>query len=134
MATQKKIYLYLARRDKMGMKILSVFSKNQTLLPTRVKDLKQLNLSQQLHMEISRTVQKERMLWEVWMESAPSYIELKKSLKKRGYRNLPHSSVPMHRANLPKVVKGVKSPLPQTETRKLIQHPTMLKKGNNKPK
>ncbi len=110
---QKKLYLYLARRDKKGMRLLSTFNENVDMPPTRVSDIKQLSLPETMEKEISRTVYENRMLWELWIQSAESFQGLKQLLKKRGYKKLPMVSAPMHTHKLPKLIYS-DSPKPVT--------------------
>lgn len=86
---QNKVYLYLARRDKKGIKILTSFKYSNSYLPTRVTDLKQLNLSEDLYKSIEKEVSDNKMLYELWIQSSDSFENFKKSLYKRGYSNLP---------------------------------------------
>lgn len=90
--TMKKIYLYLGRRDKKGIKILNVFRGAETA-PMRVEDVKKLNLPNGIENEVINNIYHNRMLWEPWIESASDYNELKKSLRERGYTNIPMSVV-----------------------------------------
>lgn len=45
---------------------------------------------------IQKTIHEHKFYWEVWLEAAESYIALKESLKKRGYRNIPLPTTPLH--------------------------------------
>ena len=74
------------------MKILNVFRGSAP--PTRVKDIKALNLPGDVERQVSKQAHKERMLWELWIEGAENFIELRKNLKKRGYKNLPLHAPP----------------------------------------
>jgi len=56
------LYLYLARRDKSGIRILDG--------------------------QITQIIYDARMLWEPWVESANTFEELRASLKIRGYTNI----------------------------------------------
>jgi len=99
MANQKKkLYLYLARRDKKGLKIISIFphAEGTDFPPTRVQDIQNLNLPSTIEPNVSKAVHDNRMMWEPWIEAASSYQDLKASLKARGYSNLPIHSMPMH--------------------------------------
>lgn len=90
-----KIYLYMGRRDKKGVKILSVFSG--TNLPrSRVEDLRNLHLPSLMENAISKTIHENRLLWEVWIEGAERFDELKQKLEKRGYRNIPLHADQIH--------------------------------------
>ena len=97
MASQK-LYLYLTRRDRTGMKLVSMFPAPHSVPPTRLADIKKLNLPSELSSEIEQTINKNRMLFEPWIQSASNYQELKESLKRRGYKNLPITMSPMHEA------------------------------------
>lgn len=101
----EKIYLYLARRDKTGMKLVCSFPTDKTIPPTRLNDLKGLNLSAKIEQEISKTIEVNKMLFEPWIETASSYQGLTESIKKRGYKNVPVNSSPIHEAhaNIPKI-------------------------------
>jgi len=91
----EKIYLYLGRRDKKGIKVLSTFP-GVTLAPARITDVKNLHLPPALESAVSKTAYENRFLWEVWIESAASFNALKEGLSKRGYRNLPLQADPIH--------------------------------------
>lgn len=90
----QKIYLYLARRDKTAVKILCIF-QGDSIPPTRVPDIKDLNLPPALEGKVGTTAFQNRFLWEVWIESAENSGELKKSLLKRGYKDLPMAGRPL---------------------------------------
>jgi hypothetical protein len=94
-----KIWLYLARRDKTGMEILTVL-KGRRQLAVRVKDLLVLNLPPSWYVEIQRKVEEKKMLWEPFVESAADFDTLRENLKKRGYTNLPVNGQPLFRWNV----------------------------------
>jgi hypothetical protein len=85
----------MAKRDKKEIRILSQF-QGDGVAPTILDDVKKLNLPDPFANQIAATVHENRMLWEVWIESAADYGELKAKLTNRGYRNLPFKGVPMH--------------------------------------
>lgn len=87
------LYLYLAKRDKSGIRIL-VKLKSRPQLPTRLNDVSILHLPEGWESEIKQTIYESRMLWEPWIESSESFDEFKTSLKKRGFSNLPSISNP----------------------------------------
>ncbi len=102
-----KIYLYLARRDRKGLKIVSVLDGPNTPA-IRLQDVKLLNLPQNMEGEVGRIIYDNRMYWEAWLESADSYEELKKAARNRGYRGVPSHSNSMylgdklqHKVNVP---------------------------------
>ena len=84
-----RIYLYLARRDKKGIKVLNVFPNDGDFPHTRLKDVKSLNLPKNLETSLSKIIFQERMLWEPWIEGANSFKEFRTSLIKRGFTNVP---------------------------------------------
>jgi len=56
-----------------------------------LNDVKQLGLDFSHQDNLEKIIHRERIEWEAWIESAPSYSELRKRLAKRGYRNTPMS-------------------------------------------
>ena len=89
MKIPNNLYIYLARLDKKGIKVISGFEYNETVYPTRVKDISKLNLNPNLTNSISKEAYDNRMNYELFVESATSFLELKSSLSSRGYSNLP---------------------------------------------
>lgn len=83
-----KNYVFLAKRDKSDIKVLTIL-KGGEHPATRVEDIKKLSLSPELEQKISVQVKEHKMLWELWIESAENFEELKKKLIKRGFRKLP---------------------------------------------
>ena len=91
---KNKIFIYLARRDKKGIKILTSFNHSNSYPPTKINDLKQLNLPENIYKSLYKEFSENKMLYELWMQSSDSFESLKKSLTKRGYSNLPlHKSI-----------------------------------------
>lgn len=88
-----KLWLYLARRDSQGIRILTVFAGQQQP-PTRLANLKTLQIPSEYQAELERTIRDDRMMWEPWIESADSYELLRAKLKKRGYANTPSNGQP----------------------------------------
>lgn len=120
----KNLYLYLARRDKKGIKILSMFdaSKRQVIPATRIIDIKTLNLSSGLEASLSHTIYENRMLWEVWLESANDYEQLKQMLRQRGYTDIPIHSAPLHLA------VNSSNKMTALDTKRVTPTKTMLRK------
>lgn len=90
-----KTYLYLARRNLRGFKLLAILAAKQPCMAIRVPDLKVLRLSIEFEKLISDQVFENRMEWELWLETADSFSELSKKLAKRGYSNLPLRAMPV---------------------------------------
>ena len=86
---KNNLYIYLARLDKKGIKVISAFPFAKKAHPTRVSSIVELNLSPELSGRISKEAYDNRMSHELYAESAESFNELKASLEKRGYSSLP---------------------------------------------
>ena len=120
-----RLYLYLGRRDRKGLKLLSTFSSSQKINPTRVSNIDSLNLPSDLTNQIKQSVEDNKMMYEAWIETSSSFQELKNSLKARGYKNLPLSQSPIHMM-APKQIgeeKGTSVPIKGQRT--------MLRRGSN---
>lgn len=91
-----RLYLYLTRRDKKGLQIITILHGNQ-IIATRLTNLKNLFLPDEISQSIQELIDNNKMYWEPWIESANDYNELKNKLQKRGYTNLPIHSPPMLR-------------------------------------
>jgi hypothetical protein len=89
MRAKNNLYLYLARLDKKGIKTLCSFAYPNKVYPTRINDLKELNMRPEVSSKISKEADENRMQYELYAESAASFDDLKKSLRGRGYSNLP---------------------------------------------
>ncbi|MCK9459699.1 MAG: hypothetical protein M0R80_08675 [Proteobacteria bacterium] len=83
-----KIYLYLGKRDKKGIKVLTVFPGKE-LSRAKVDNIKSLHLPPDIELALQKTIQEHRFLWEIWIEEAADFNDLKTKLEKRGYRNIP---------------------------------------------
>lgn len=83
------LYVYLSRLDKKGIKTIIAFNFNGKCYPTKVKNISDLNLNPKITKIIENEYNLNKMQYELYVESAPSFDELKDSLKKRGYKNLP---------------------------------------------
>jgi hypothetical protein len=90
-----RLYLYLARRDKKGARVVTVLEGPETS-PVRVTDLKSLRLPPGMDGPVEQIVHENRMYWEPWIEAADSYQDLRASLQRRGYSNLYVSSKPIY--------------------------------------
>jgi len=89
-----KTYLYLAKRDKKGIKLLATFPGNTN--PIKVEDIGKLKLPENVKTEILNSINQNRMLYETWMESAENYQKLKENLTRRGFSNLSSYVPPEH--------------------------------------
>jgi hypothetical protein len=88
---QNQIYIYLAKRDKKGIKLLANFPHKTKTYPIKVKAerLESFQFSFQIKNLLYSEIEKNKLNYELYLESASSFNELKKSLSKRGYTNLP---------------------------------------------
>lgn len=87
--SRNSLYIYLARRDKRGIKVISGFNFKGKAYATRVEDISRLGLSPQVAGLVSKEAYENRMDYELFIESAESFDDLKISLQNRGYSNLP---------------------------------------------
>ena len=69
--------------------------KSKNKIYSRIEKLTSLGLSAAWEKQISNVVYENRMMWELWVETAKDWETLKKALRKRGYRNVPNHSGPM---------------------------------------
>lgn len=116
------LYLYLARRDKAGIRILARL-KSTDRLPIILNEagLSSLQLSPSWYKEISQIIYESRMLWEPWIQSVTTFEDFRNSLKKRGYTNIPVSSQPEF------IVSTVETQI--VNVSRLLQNKTMLRKN-----
>ena len=116
-----KAYLYIAKRNKKGTKLLARLEVPKPLI-SRVGDIKNLRLHPELENKIDKVVQKNKMYWELWIETAESYQKLKDALVKRGYSEISMHPVPMFNDVLPS---------PVSTNRILKQPKTMIQRGKH---
>jgi len=90
----KILWLYLAKRDKKGVKILSkLYSRD--IGPIPLEDLKLLNLPSSWYGKVKSYIDENLLYWQPWIQTATSFDELKANLKVRGYSELPANGKPM---------------------------------------
>lgn len=129
---QKNIYIYLARRDKKGIQVLYVFQgMNRKIHPNKIENIAQFNLPIKIQSSIEKSIKDNRMLWEPWVESSDSFQDLKNSLKKRGYKNLPVTSFPKFKESSSSIFFGKKDQKRNYSFKNLKETKTMLRKRKN---
>jgi len=103
------MYVYLARRDKKGIKIISSFTHKTQCYPTKIniKELSKTLLPYGIQEQIAIEFQKNNLIYEIYMESASSADELKKSLISRGYKNIPLQQISLSLNNNPQINENV---------------------------
>lgn len=115
------LWLYLGRRDKTATRLLAIV-QGKDIMATRIDNLDVLNLPITWQSQINQIVYDNRMLWELWIEAADTYEDLRTALKMRGYNNIPVSGQPELKAsNMQK---------PEVNLSSLPKKTTMLRKGN----
>jgi len=89
------LYIYLARRDKSGVRIIAKL-KGKEQLPTRIsiEDLANFQLPVAWYNTISQILYDNRMLWEPFIQSVDTFDNFRNNMKTRGYSNIPLSSQP----------------------------------------
>ena len=70
------------------MRLIAVLGQGKCL-PTRLTDVRKLNISKDKESAIYQIMQTNYMDWEMWIESADTFKLLKDRLRKHGYKNLP---------------------------------------------
>lgn len=78
------LYLYLAKRDRKGIKLITTFQGLSTM-PVRIVNLVELRLDKHFLESIEKIVDDNRMEYDLWLESANSCEDLKNKLLSRGY-------------------------------------------------
>lgn len=94
----EKLYLYLAKRDKKNVKVIMTL-QGLKILPSRVEDINKLRLPSDIIPELQTILENHKMEWELWIEPAVNFGDLRNKLEKRGYHNLPHRADPLHSAS-----------------------------------
>lgn len=115
------LYIYLLRRDKKGVRILARL-KSKSLNPIKIDDISNLNLPSNLADNLKRIIHESRMMWVPWAQTAISYEDLRKSLSKRGYLNIPTNNQPE--------VRIYGSELPVANVSRLSEAAVMLQNQN----
>lgn len=88
------LFIYLIRRDRKEIKIITTL-KGGNCVPRRLNDLKPLKLPKAVHDAIEKNMEANKMLWEVWIESANSVQDLSVSVKNRGIQGFPLKPQPL---------------------------------------
>lgn len=127
----EKLYLYLAKRDKTGFKLIATFPTNQSYPPTKVDDVAKLGLSENIVNEIKPIIYENRMRYDVWIQTAKDFKELKASLQYRGYKNLPIQMSPMYRQGTSIRNKSEPKPKQDVNLRNLQPKTTMLRRKSD---
>lgn len=83
------LYIYLASRKKEGIKVLEGFPIRTKVYPTRVEDIRSLNLTSDMASRVAEETKINKMTHELYVESADDFESLKSSLTSRGYSHLP---------------------------------------------
>lgn len=102
-----KLYIYLANRNKDGIKVLNTSSCEKQYNSIKINDISKVGLDSSLEEKISNYYNKYKMNWDLIIESADSFKELKNSLKKRGYYSLPLFSSSLFQEQLELIVNSV---------------------------
>lgn len=86
-----QIHVYLAKRDKKEIKPIASFLSNIKCYPTKIdlENIDSIGMSDNIKQLIKFQLNKNRLTHEVYIESASSSEELRKSLIAREYKNIP---------------------------------------------
>lgn len=116
----QRLYLYLASRNKQGIKLITVLQGAETV-NSDVEDLSQYHLPPVWERQIGRLIHEHRMLYVPRIESARDFRELVERLKNRGFSNLPMGATPILHMQA-----YAKAPVADTSSCKV--HQTMVRK------
>lgn len=97
-------------------------------MTARITDVKQLNLDPKWDQRLSRIMYENRMDYELFVEHADDYQELRDKLKKKGYGNIPASC----NFSFPEMVSYHKPESAKVKT--LSKVTTMTRRANQPPK
>lgn len=86
------IWIYIARRDKTGVKLLTQL-RGKKILASHLENVDDLKLPLDYKDFIKKSIYENRLLFEPWIESANDYLTLRSQLKLRGYSNIPLSNI-----------------------------------------
>ena len=86
------IWIYIARRDKAGVKLLTQL-RGKKILASHLESVDDLRLPLDYKDFIKKSIYENRLLFEPWIESANDYLALRSQLKLRGYSNIPLSNI-----------------------------------------
>jgi hypothetical protein len=84
-------FLYMARRDKYTIEVVSTFRESQTKGYKRNLQIQNLTINDQQKFKLDQIYTSNRFDWELIVEDAPDYASLRKSLFMRGYKHVPSS-------------------------------------------
>lgn len=85
----KKAYLYLAKKDKKGIKILSEMEYNSNIFTTKLTNLDNFNITKNQKIAIDKIINENKMNYDLYIESSDNFQLFIESLHNRGYKNLP---------------------------------------------
>lgn len=84
-------FLYLAKRDKKGIILLSYF-EGQKVSKSFIKDVSEIGLSEKNTKIIQEFYKKYHMDYQIVFESAEDFKSLRQKLLEKGFTNLPLSN------------------------------------------
>lgn len=88
------LFVYIAKRDKQGIKLLWNTNIDKEVSPMRLENFNLLGFNNDFQLEIQKVIKKNKMNWDVWIETAANYQELRNSLISRGYKSVPGFHTP----------------------------------------
>lgn len=124
------MYLYLARRNKKGIKVLAILTGIP--LETRrvtIADIYSFGIPQQYMDEFKKVFHENRIKFEPWIEQAENYAELLSRLRKRGFTNLSLDGSPLFDDIFDTSFFGDEIQIETTGIKKIKR--TMLRKNNS---
>ena len=86
---KNQMFIYLAKKNKKGIKCVASFSYDKKCFPSKITNLENSLLSNDVKKIIYQELNKNKYIYDIYAETASSFEELKKSLMRRGYTDLP---------------------------------------------
>jgi hypothetical protein len=83
------LFLYLIKKDRKDIKIITSLDGEIPIKPCKVNDVKRLELPPPITQAAEQIIKSHHMQWDAWIESANSIQDLQKSLKRRGFYYFP---------------------------------------------
>ena len=90
------LYLYLQKRNKNEIKIISTISTSAEITARKIDDISKIGFKSKDVSGINEIIEKYKLDWEVWAESANNYTQLKTNLKKSGIMAPSSPNTPLH--------------------------------------
>src|SRR5574343_2116453 len=90
----KRLYLYLAKRSRQEIKLITVL-QGENVVSSKITDLSKLSWPPLWEHKINKIIYDNRLLYEPWIESATSFEELRSRLFEKGFKDITSNPSPL---------------------------------------